>query len=557
MQLVHFLVSGVAGAEDGTATFVLRGTASSAASVLYSDFEGTTQPGTNIITLDSNGAAEIYCDAYCDVTLKNEAGATIRTVTVGNSATTVEVISDSFTGTDYSGSPTAVSEPITLAAVLDKWNNSAGATNWQVSVGGVATNLSSAFASIAGIYFNVKDPAYGAVGDGVTDDTTAIANAIAASNGSIVFFPPGTYKVSTLTITDSNYNLLGSGPGSSIISGYQAGTSMVILDNSVEGFGTICQLGFAATAAYTNGIAINPTQNVQFTNCHIDTTNMVSGVTNLDFDGGSYVLMNGCFFTVDTASDFAVSNLADDGECSFVLSSCSFEVEALFNGSIISGPDFNVSNCTFDASAITSGTYYHIDAESNETTGRYLGTFTGNTIIDGGSSGYAFKLTDVSTGCNLVEENNQFSGFTEPTAVTDPGQIYNVTTSASHLDAKIVLGSRRGKVLRFTVAGSPINPQCQVMAEIVIIDSTSLTDPTVIDLDNSMISGQEFTIIAVNATTDFSQKDFAFTTDHQSISTVNPGPAFGGKSIARFISYTKAAGDEEFMILTAGEIANA
>lgn len=42
---------------------------------------------------------------------------------------------------------------------------------------------------------NVKDPVYGAVGDGVTDDTAAIqaADAAAALIGGVVYFPPGTY----------------------------------------------------------------------------------------------------------------------------------------------------------------------------------------------------------------------------------------------------------------------------------------------------------------------------------------------------------------------------
>lgn len=46
-----------------------------------------------------------------------------------------------------------------------------------------------------GIYFNVKDPAYGAAGDGVTDDRAAIQLAIddAVAAGGTVFFPPGTY----------------------------------------------------------------------------------------------------------------------------------------------------------------------------------------------------------------------------------------------------------------------------------------------------------------------------------------------------------------------------
>lgn len=51
-------------------------------------------------------------------------------------------------------------------------------------------------------FVNVKDTAYGATGDGGTDDTTAVQNAIAAaaSTGGTVFFPHGNYIVSGLTI---------------------------------------------------------------------------------------------------------------------------------------------------------------------------------------------------------------------------------------------------------------------------------------------------------------------------------------------------------------------
>lgn len=48
-------------------------------------------------------------------------------------------------------------------------------------------------------WFNVKSPAYGATGNGTTDDTAAIQAAInaaaAAGGGSVVYFPEGTYKV--------------------------------------------------------------------------------------------------------------------------------------------------------------------------------------------------------------------------------------------------------------------------------------------------------------------------------------------------------------------------
>lgn len=48
---------------------------------------------------------------------------------------------------------------------------------------------------------NVKD--YGAVGDGSTDDTSAIQAAITANYGKVLYFPAGTYAVTALTVTSS------------------------------------------------------------------------------------------------------------------------------------------------------------------------------------------------------------------------------------------------------------------------------------------------------------------------------------------------------------------
>src|SRR6266581_1890521 len=61
---------------------------------------------------------------------------------------------------------------------------------------------------------NVKD--YGATGDGVTDDTTAINNALAAistTTGGALYFPPGTYVTSGIDISaySGNLHILGAG----------------------------------------------------------------------------------------------------------------------------------------------------------------------------------------------------------------------------------------------------------------------------------------------------------------------------------------------------------
>lgn len=73
-----------------------------------------------------------------------------------------------------------------------------------------------------GAVFNVMASAYGATGNGTTDDTSAIQSAITAASaaGGTVYFPAGTYKItSTLTVsgTGQAVRLVGASRGASII----------------------------------------------------------------------------------------------------------------------------------------------------------------------------------------------------------------------------------------------------------------------------------------------------------------------------------------------------
>jgi hypothetical protein len=74
--------------------------------------------------------------------------------------------------------------------------------------------INNAIKRIGGIgIISVKQ--YGAVGDGVTDDTAAIQRAIAASSGPLaLFFPEGVYRITgTLTFTDRHVAIRGEGEG--------------------------------------------------------------------------------------------------------------------------------------------------------------------------------------------------------------------------------------------------------------------------------------------------------------------------------------------------------
>lgn len=62
---------------------------------------------------------------------------------------------------------------------------------------------------------NVKD--YGAVGDGVADDTAALQSALDEANGRTIFIPTGVYKTTRTLVYPSNTNILGAGEMNSII----------------------------------------------------------------------------------------------------------------------------------------------------------------------------------------------------------------------------------------------------------------------------------------------------------------------------------------------------
>lgn len=500
--LVQFLAAGVNGAASGSATFFLRGTSSSAQSVMYNQFEGLTQPPNNIVDLDSNGAAEVYVDAYVDVEIKNSAGVTLRTVTVGNSAPVVEVQSTSFTGTDYDGSPAnTVGEPITLKALLDKWILSAGAPDWQVLVGGVATDFDAAFAGVVGLIVNVKDPTYGATGDGVTDDTTAIIAANAAAAGRPVYFPPGTYKVSTITLTDANLNWFGAGVGASIISGLTSANLLNFTDATNTSYKNISGLSFTSSGAYTRFINLSNGQNVNINQCSFDGTNCTESCVRNDGDAGfsSYRITN-CDFTVGSSTAFAIRNAATGGARQYFIDSCTFTVPAGFTGDVVSGADMNVTGCVFDASLVVSGVYYHVDAEGSP--GEYSGSFVGNTFYDGGSDGFAFKLTDIGTDSNFVEDSNTFAGFTPPADPTEPGHIYDTSTPGTFTsDTVVVLGSRRGRSIAFVydASNSLTDIECQLVAENVFIEYEGTGNFTIRYEMDSMVPNMEFSVFVNQA----------------------------------------------------------
>ena len=102
---------------------------------------------------------------------------------------------------------------------------SARRITWEGNVGisGDIPNRTTIFAS-------VKDSPYNAAGNGTTDDTSAIQNAInACPPGQVVHIPAGTYKISSKIRIKSGITVRGDGKRETILKGVSGFTSSYLV----------------------------------------------------------------------------------------------------------------------------------------------------------------------------------------------------------------------------------------------------------------------------------------------------------------------------------------
>lgn len=284
MHLISSLCAGMAGAANGWAELYVRDTSNRA--TWYSSFEGdgTDSSGANI-TLDAYGAKEIYVNQLVDVVVKDEDGNVVRSFTDGYASPNIEVVSPAFTGTDYVTAASAVNEPTTLQAVLNLWVTNSGSPDWEVLIDGAATTLQNAFGNLSGLIFNVKSPTYGAVGDGTTNDQSAIAAALAAAaaaGGGIVFFPKGTYRITSAIAWDNSVAMVGVGMNLSIIT--MDAAAQKVLRFTAANTGDIptmvSGMGFqTAQANSTTTVELEAGAFVEFNRCGFAKTSTATGLS--------------------------------------------------------------------------------------------------------------------------------------------------------------------------------------------------------------------------------------------------------------------------------------
>lgn len=338
MQIVSALVSGIELASNGHAEVYRYG--SRLRAMYYLDFEGFlgvgSFPGVDV-SLDSNGGAVVYVNEPVLIRVFGFNGVLVQDFVQMPSSGSIEVISPSFSGASYEDGTSGTNEPTTLKAVTDLWGTKTdGGKDWGVSYRGDTKTIIESIDAWGGIFVNVKDPTYGATGDGTTDDLTAIQAAIGAASaagvsGGVVVFPVGTYRVTAQIDVSVNVSLLGVSSTGSIITIDHATANLLVFADGYDSSETI-----AHKPVFVKGLRLTAAQS--------SAGRMITG-TGLRVSVVDCVLGDGGNSNGDNVILLS-SNPSSGG--SFY--SCHFITEASSQSIVGTSKQLNVSNCILEAS---------------------------------------------------------------------------------------------------------------------------------------------------------------------------------------------------------------
>lgn len=238
---------------SGKVWVYVRGTTALAS--VYTDAEGDAVQSQPVI-LDAAGRAHVFVDQPVSLHIENAAGATLDDVDLTDSPGPIRVANDAFTGALASGATGAGGET-DLDTVLTRALTSLGGTDFQYkeSAGATARPIK---AWMREVHISVTD--FGALGNGVHDDTSSIQAAIneaVALNGGVVYFPPGRYILSAALTNTSTVavSFQGSGAFNCCLQQTNASANVLTVGGALQIGWWIDGLNFTANPG-TSGAAI-------------------------------------------------------------------------------------------------------------------------------------------------------------------------------------------------------------------------------------------------------------------------------------------------------------
>jgi parallel beta-helix repeat protein len=339
---------------------------------------------------------------------------------------------------------------------------------YSATIGGVVYNVTASLGGIANTtgMFVVTADAYGAVGDGSNDDTGAIQSAINAAevSGGVVYFPPGTYKItSTLNIDGPGVTLTGSWSAAistatnishvnienggdntvvenlsfvtAAVSGFTAGRAAIDINSAATGtVNNVMVRGCRISGVRTGGIGGEDVDNVVITGNTLEdigehgiyfaqdgdrvviSNNVLDGVNStttahsgIKFVGDNAVISGNHIIGYTDASGSCSGILIEDATGSVTVAGNL--IDACREGMrIIDSSNISISGNTF-TDCVLDG--YYGDITMNTAAGNVDNiSITGNTFFRSIAAGNGVPVEDVGTGtlAKVVFANNVING---------------------------------------------------------------------------------------------------------------------------------------------------
>lgn len=415
----------------------------------YTDYSGGT-PNTNPVILDSRGEANVWLgDSMYKMVLKSSADVTIWTVDNLNGPDAITLArlaqpdGSSLIGyVDSGGTPTTVQDR--LRAIKGS-GGSALVGFLQEGTGAVAYDVQSKLRQV----ISVKD--FGAVGNGVANDTGAIQTAIDSLTGlgGSIYVPRGTYLLDTLIFpADTTIRFYGDGMGATIllmnsptapvIKSTRAAPNIRSIGNKFHDFSV--KANAAGSAANLSHIAIDA---IGFCEVEWDSIEFLSN------GAGSCGLMFRTAATPQLTYSQLFSRIKVSSQVgpAHVIQTQDGGLGSLYNTNIITVRDCWVYNNTsmtaaFDLSKTSQYTFMGNECETVEAYHLYAGNqgnITGNWFESMTTAPIRFfnDVANLSSSSNFIA-GNYFSGFS------------GVVTIPSFCDNNILINNTGGS---YTVSG--------------------------------------------------------------------------------------------------------
>lgn len=272
---------------------------------------------------------------------------------------------------------------------------SAGILNGSSLTGyGVGTNGTSGV-STNDTYLDVKRD-FGAVGNGSTDDTAALSNALSKVNVT-VYFPPGTYRTTTKLNTTNGVKITGV-PASSIIYNTNVNTGAILsiggVTNSIEGIqilgGSNVNWNASSTPGGVNGIEVvgqTPVLSMMHVTVKGCSSNGISFIDPVRRPGRF-----ASFYDVDTENCWRGWNVTSNAEY-LTITDCG--AKSCYRGFDVAAGNTFFANC----SAVSNGYALSIigtNASSNNSHGSWVGGYLNH------STQFSVLASNVNIGFEIV-----------------------------------------------------------------------------------------------------------------------------------------------------------